>query len=63
MACRLAPAARGMLPASFEHRSRYSYKGRLTDPTTDHPGYIRLEASVDAISKAHWNMRCEVRRW
>jgi len=35
----------------------------LTDPTTDHPGYIRLEASFDAISKAHWNMRCEVRRW
>jgi hypothetical protein len=28
------------------------YKGRLTDPTTDHPGYIRLEASFDATSKA-----------
>src|SRR6266568_8394330 len=42
MACRLAPVARGMLPASFEHRSRYSYKGRLTDPTTDHRSYIRF---------------------
>jgi hypothetical protein len=41
-----------MLPASFEHRSRYSYEGRLTDPTTDHPHYIRFDASFDAIRKA-----------
>ena len=50
-----------LLPSSIDHG--ILNKGRLTDPTTDHPGYIRLEASVDAISKAHWNMRCEVRRW
>jgi hypothetical protein len=29
-----------------------AYKDRLTDPTTDHPGYIRLDASFDAIRKA-----------